>query len=302
MSLDTVFDELDVIADPFALCELQGRCTLGLDSQAAATLHYILAGEGELLLPGHAPIRLDPGTLALVPTMQPHRLRSFGAPGHPIPECHPAELDLASHLIVGEQRHDTERLLAICSRLKVGIRGTDGLINLVREPLVQQISPESTPSPMPAILREISSPKLGSRAMIRVLLLQCVIELLRERLLDPDSRLNWLAAVSDERLWRALRLMLERPGDPHTVESLAAVSGMSRSAFAARFAGVYGNGPMELLRDLRVQRAAAMLSRSDLPVKRIAQLVGFQSRSAFSRTFTAATGVPPHRYRVQSQN
>ena len=77
---------------------------------------------------------------------------------------------------------------------------------------------------------------------------------------------------------------------------------MSRSAFAARFAGVYGNGPMELLRDLRVQRAAAMLSRSDLPVKRIAQLVGFQSRSAFSRTFTAATGVPPHRYRVQSQN
>ena len=120
MSLDTVFDELDVIADPFALCELQGRCTLGLDSQAAATLHYILAGEGELLLPGLAPIRLGPGTLALVPTMQPHRLRSFGAPGHPIPECHPAELDLASHLIVGEQRHDTERLLAICSRLKVG--------------------------------------------------------------------------------------------------------------------------------------------------------------------------------------
>ena len=65
MSLDIVFDELDVSADPFALCELQGRCTLGLDSQTAATLHYILAGEGELLLPGHAPIRLGPGTVAL---------------------------------------------------------------------------------------------------------------------------------------------------------------------------------------------------------------------------------------------
>ena len=204
-------------------------------------------------------------------------------------------------MITGERLHDSERLLAVCSRLKVGIRGIDGHDTLGTRAAGSANRCQIDAAFDAGNLKELSSPTLGSRAMVRVLLLQCVIEFLREKLLDPESRLSWLAAVSDESLWCALRQMLEQPGDLHTGESLASLSGMSRSAFAARFASVYGSGTMELLRDLRVQRAATMLSRTDLPVKRIAQLVGFQSRSAFSRTFTAATGVPPNRFRIQSK-
>jgi transcriptional regulator GlxA family with amidase domain len=54
---------------------------------------------------------------------------------------------------------------------------------------------------------------------------------------------------------------------------------------------------MELLRELRVHRAASWLTQSDLPVKRVAELVGFQSRSAFSRTFVSATGHSPRQFR-----
>jgi AraC-like DNA-binding protein len=301
MSLEPIFDEMEISADPFALCELQGRCALGLGSQSGATLHYILAGEGELVLKDHPAIQVRPGTLALVPTMQPHTLRSFGASGHPLPECHPAELDLASHLTSGEQKDDTERLLAICSHVNVGIRGTGGLINLVREPIVEQVENDAMLLPIRRILDELSAPKLGSRAMIRALLLQCLIELLRGRLLAHDSRLNWMAALIDEKLWIALQQMLERPGEAHTVESLAALAGMSRSSFAGRFSSAYGSGPMELLRELRMHLAATMLSRSTLPVKRVAELVGFQSRSAFSRTFTSVTGTTPNQFRRQSQ-
>ncbi|GAB5467839.1 MAG: AraC family transcriptional regulator [Rhodospirillales bacterium] len=299
MTLEHVFDEMEISADPFALCALQGRCTLGLGSQSSATLHYILAGRGELLCRGRPAIALERGTLALVPATLAHSLRSFGGPGLPMPDCRPAESALALHLHRAGDSEDEQGLLAICSRMTIGLRGARGLVDLLHEPLVTRIEKADAVlhQPLERLLQELSSPSLGSRAMIRALLLQCVIHLLRGRLLAGDGALDWMQALSDERLWSALKVMLEAPGDPHSLDSLAAVAGMSRSTFAERFSAACGRGAMDLLRELRMQRAASLLLRSDLPVKRIAQMVGFQSRSAFSRMFTQTIGLPPQAFR-----
>ena len=298
MSLEHIFDEIEVTADPFALCELQGRCTLGLTGESGATLHYILAGSGEIVFQKRPPVRVERGTLALVPTLQAHTLRSFGGAGDELPACHPAELNLASHLIREEGDTREGALLAICSHLNVGIRGTNGLINLVREPIIETVSADAVMlETIDRLLRELSMPTLGSRALVRSILLQCTIHLLRNRLLAGDRGLSWMAALVDEKLWTSLRQMLDAPGDLHSVESLAETAGLSRSSFASRFSAAYGHGPMELLRELRMHEAASMLKRTDLPVKRIAQLVGFQSRSAFSRIFTRTTGASPQNFR-----
>ena len=139
---------------------------------------------------------------------------------------------------------------------------------------------------------------MGSNAMIRALLLECVIHLLRTRLLANDRALNWMAVLADQKLWTTLQAMLDTPGDHHTVESLAHIAGMSRSSFAGRFSDAYGEGPMELLRELRMHLAASLLIQSDLPVKRIAKLVGFSSRSAFSRALSNTIGLPPNQFRT----
>ena len=110
-----------------------------------------------------------------------------------------------------------------------------------------------------------------------------------------------MAALIDEKLWAALRLMLDRPSHPHSLESLADVAGMSRSSFATRFSDAYGSGPMKLLRDLRMHLAASLLTESELPVKRIAELAGFQSRSAFTRTFESTTGMSPRSFRADAK-
>jgi transcriptional regulator GlxA family with amidase domain len=209
---------------------------------------------------------------------------------------------LVRHLQSGEQADTSGKLLAICSDVKVGLRGVGGLVDLVREPIVEQVASDSPMSaPVDRLLQELSAPTLGSRAMIRALLLQCIIQLLRTRLQARDPALNWMAALIDERLWSALRLMLDRPSHPHTVESLAEVAGMSRSSFAARFSEAYGSGPMKLLRDLRMHLAASLLTQSELPVKRIAELAGFHSRSAFTRTFESATGMSPRSFRADAK-
>jgi AraC-like DNA-binding protein len=245
---------------------------------------------------------VERGTLVLVPSLHSHTLRSFGDPGHPIPDCHPAELDLVRHLQSSEQADTSGKLLAICSDVKVGLRGVGGLVDLVREPIVEQVASDSPMSaPVDRLLQELSAPTLGSRAMIRALLLQCIIQLLRTRLQARDPALNWMAALIDERLWSALRLMLDRPSHPHSLESLADVAGMSRSSFAARFSEAYGSGPMKLLRDLRMHLAASLLTQSELPVKRIAELAGFHSRSAFTRTFESATGMSPRSFRADAK-
>lgn len=301
MLYDHIFDQMEISAEPFALCVLQGRCSLGLGSLPRATLHYVLAGRGELVCRGRPPIRIERGTLVLVPAAQPHTLRSFGDNSHPLPDCHPAELDLALHLRKADDAPNQGKLLAICGRVSIGIRGTKGLVDLVREPIVETIAADDPmQGPVDRLLHELSSPGLGARAMVRTLLLECMIHLLRTRLQARDPALNWMSALTDERLWAALKQMIEAPGDPHTVASLAATAGMSRSTFAHRFSKACDRGSMELLRELRMHQAASLLAQTDLPVKRIAELMGFQSRSAFSRAFTNAMGMSPRRFRVGS--
>lgn len=302
MSYEPIFERLDIKATPFALCELQGKCDLGLARRSSATLHYLLEGRGEIAIRGRPPLPVCRGSLVLVPATLSHTLRSFGDNTNPVPDCHPAELDLERHLAGPDVGDSTDRLLAICSQVSVGFRGVGDLIDLVREPLVEQTGADSIMGQaVDQLLRELSSPRLGSRAMIRALLLQNIIQLLRNRLEAGDPALGWMSALTDQKLWTALRLMLDQPDAALSVDSLAASAGLSRSAFSKRFSDAYGGGPMELLRGIRIRRAASLLADSDLPVKRVAQLAGFQSRSAFTRTFENIVGVAPGLYRKSAQ-
>lgn len=300
MNFEHVFDQLELSTDPFAVCELRGECDLGLGRDANATLHYILAGEGAILIHGEAAIEVGPGSLVLIPALQSHALRSFGRPGKPVPKCDPAELKLRHVLEVSEGGEKENQVIALCAHVRVGLRGAENVIDLIRSPIVERIDEENPLRPvLNMLLQELSRPTTGSRAMIRTLLTQCMIEMLRRRVAHDDEGLRWMAALRDPSVWEALRALLDAPGDPHTVESLAARVGMSRSIFAQRFSAAYGSGPIELLRDLRLRRAARLLRDTDLPVKTIAHEVGFSSRTAFSRLFEQRTGQSPLHYRQQ---
>ncbi|MCT4554275.1 MAG: AraC family transcriptional regulator [Pelagimonas sp.] len=297
MSYEHVFDQLEIAPDPFAVCELKGRCDLGLGQDATATLHYILRGTGSLHVRGAPDIPVGPGCLILVPALQRHSLRSTGGHSTPVPDCKPAELNLR-HLLKDDASDQEGQLIALCAHVRVGLRGAEDVIDLIRNPMVERIAPDSPLRPaMDLLLHELCRPGAGSRAMIRAVLTQCLIEMLRRRLQDEDGALRWMAALRDPQVWEALRAMLDAPGDPHTVDSLAERVGLSRSAFANRFSAAYGSGPIDLLRDLRLRKAATLLRDTNIPVKRVAHLVGFSSRTAFSRLFEQRTGQSPLQFR-----
>ncbi|MFU8835216.1 MAG: AraC family transcriptional regulator [Roseovarius sp.] len=294
---DRILDALEISADPFAICALEGACSMGLGRNPRATLHYVLGGQGVLSVQGMAPLELQPGRLVLVPASRSHSLNNRGGGQVGLPACRPVGLDLEAHLARGE---GAGVMVVLCSTISLGLRGTHGLIDLLRAPLSLDVtaSPVAAQA-MAALVAEMGSARPGQGAMVRALLLQCLIEMLRTRLEVGDPGVTWLAALADPGLWRGLRAMLDEPGSPHTLESLAGAAGMSRSRFAARFQAAYGQGAMTLLRDLRLARAAQMLTERRAPVDQVARAVGFQSRSAFSRAFVAMWGEAPRAFRAR---
>jgi transcriptional regulator GlxA family with amidase domain len=82
-----------------------------------------------------------------------------------------------------------------------------------------------------------------------------------------------------------------------SVQSLAKVVGLSRAAFARRFARALGVSPIAYLAELRLALAAQRLREGDDALAHVAAQVGYESEFAFSRAFKRRYGVPPASYR-----
>ncbi|GAA3597915.1 hypothetical protein GCM10022223_11390 [Kineosporia mesophila] len=108
---------------------------------------------------------------------------------------------------------------------------------------------------------------------------------------------TWLALLNDPRLARAVSAAHDDLSRGWTVAHLAAVAGMSRSAFAAAFRATSGQGPMEHLTWWRLYRAKCLLRSTDLDITQIAAQLGFSSGTALSRVFRQHTGVSPTPWR-----
>jgi transcriptional regulator GlxA family with amidase domain len=87
-----------------------------------------------------------------------------------------------------------------------------------------------------------------------------------------------------------------------SVQSLAKAVGLSRAAFARRFARALGVSPIAYLAELRLARAAQRLGECDHSLAEVAAEVGYESEFAFSRAFKRLYGVPPATYRRQHRS
>jgi AraC-like DNA-binding protein len=294
--LEQLLDGLDVAVEPFALCEIKGD---GLDMGRCehASLHYVLAGEGIVSLPGGTDIPIHEHCVLIVPADQPHRIRIEGQ-GASLPVALARRVPLSEgwdRLVVGE---GAAGLLIACGALHATYHQAQGLFDYLPEPIVETLR-EDDPvrEAFRALLAELAAPQPGTRAVTQALMRQCLVWLLRRHCVSGECRLPWLSALEDPRLGRVLAALFDRPGAPHTVERLAEVAGMSRSAFAEHFVQAFARPPMEFLKEVRMRQAARLLRATDRPIKALAADVGYASRSSFSHAFKDCFGVSPEAYR-----
>ena len=86
-----------------------------------------------------------------------------------------------------------------------------------------------------------------------------------------------------------------------SVESLAAIFGISPSSIKNYFRGVYGKNISTYLRENRMSAAALALRDGKQPVAEIASVVGYENASKFSAAFKNFFGKTPLEYRRQSR-
>jgi len=257
------------------------------------TVRFGATGVVILELVGGALIRFESNTVAVLPARtrsradgQPAARRAVGWKG--LPEV-PRE--------AGEKE-----LMVATGRWRASYLGSIGLFDQLREPLVEALRKgDPIASSFRELFDEIASQQPGRRAMLESLFWRSLILFLR-RCCGGDGGANWMAAMEDVGISRALATMRDHPERTFTIQGLAEVAGMSRSVFAARFSESLDRPPMEVLKEVRLDRAAELLARTDLPVKAIASRVGYSSRSAFTRAFLASHHVGPAAFRLDERD
>jgi len=107
------------------------------------------------------------------------------------------------------------------------------------------------------------------------------------------------AVSRDEEFLEALRSVVEAnvADEDFDVEALAIALAHSRSSLYRRLADLGAGSPADIIRTLRLERAAQLLRARAGNVSQIAYEVGFKSVSHFSRSFREHFRVTPSAWR-----
>ena len=295
--LDRLLVTLAVRLHAFSVCQIQKGWRLCFGAFEAITIHYVLHGTGSVRVGEGEWVPFGPYSIIIVPARQSHMV---GEPVEVIGEAHAAE-SCALHgdgLVTFQGGDGTPDTLLVCGQISASYDGALGLFELFQSPIVEAFASDDVlRRSFDLMLAEVSRPGLATQAMTEVLMKHCLILLLRQHLTAGAETSPLLAALKEPKLARAVLAVLERPGAPFTVESLAVLAGMSRASFADRFSQVFDQAPMDFVQRVRLRIAARLLTTTDLPVKIVANTVGYASRSAFSRAFETLYAACPADFR-----
>lgn len=119
--------------------------------------------------------------------------------------------------------------------------------------------------------------------------------------LEAGQGQGLLAALADRHIGTALRRLHADVARNWTVDALASIAGMSRSAFAMQFKARLGQAPLDYLTRWRMFRAMHLLRQTRQPLIDVAASVGYASEAAFSKAFRRITGATPGACRRAAQ-
>ena len=294
--LNRYLKNLSIEVEPFAICMLDMGWRLTLPGPPVAMLHFIVQGEGWVISPDGQRQRIGPNSLVVIPTGNVHSLETKGQVLYKLRiECAPEGPPV--HRIRAGNGGSLEMVVG-CGTVNVRYGEAVGLFDHLSQTLVVDLSsiPE-IPLLYQAILSEQAGGQPGEAVLQGAIMTQLLVHMFRKLSTDSESTLPWLAALDDRRLAAVLDAIMENPGTHHTVESLAEIAHMSRSAFAKSFHDAFDRSPMNLVNHVRMEYAARLLGTGQFPVEQVASRIGFSSRSHFSQAFKKHTGMTPVEFR-----
>lgn len=300
-SLDRLLCLLEVRLHAIGLCEVSPSWSLRLPCPETVLVHYILRGSGTVSTAEGEAVPFRPGTLIfLSPRCGEHTITG-GGKSEDAAEWKGSSTPLGEGMMLFRAGDGPAEVVSACSTMSADCGGLD-IFERLQEPVVEDLSNSAAvQSAFALMLSELDKPRFGTRALLEALMKQTVVIATRAQVERGHLTLLSLPGLHDARLMKALLQILEHPARDHSLDELARVSGMSRSLFAERFTEAFERPPIDMLKQVRLHRAANLLRNSRVPIQMVALTVGYSSRSYFSRAFRSAYGIDPKGFREQAR-
>lgn len=152
-----------------------------------------------------------------------------------------------------------------------------------------------------ALLAEMGTEGTGGRLYAESLANLLAVHLLRHYTAEGANVRRFRGGLSGRRQSRVLSFIAENYESDLSLAELAEVAGMSTFHFAREFKRATGTTPHQYLIKLRVERAKALLTESEIPLVEVSSRSGFSHQSHFTRLFRRLTGTTPQTYRLMFQ-
>ena len=273
----------------------------GTGSDHLICYHAILEGTCWCSLEGEAPIKLEAGDIVLLAHGDTHVLATdLGMRNPPNMSMYrqPADGRLPSRISVGAETGSAAHF--VCGFLACDSRPYNPLLTAL--PRMLRVSDHGNGA-LGAYFRaalDESKGRMGGECMLGRISELMFVDVVRRYLESlPEDRMSWLSGLRDPYVGRALTALHEQPSRDWTIEALAQVAALSRSAFAERFVQFVGHPPMQYVTNWRMQLATNYLRNGTESIASVANRVGYDSEAAFSRAFKKAVGSPPSEWREQ---
>jgi AraC-like DNA-binding protein len=299
----------DAVSDVLALVRMRGEFVCANDCSPpwslsfagpAGHFHIVERGSAWIGRDGSEALRLEAGDLVMLPLGSGHVLGND-------PTIPPVPIEMAVdqaarrgsvYRLGGSGEPETH---LVCGRFSFAGVLAPKLLKILPPLIRLSGQPGGAPDWLKLttdyLIDEIHDPRPGSASMVSHLLDLLFVQALRQWAAHSAKALGWLSGLGDRQIGQALSAMHQAPSRAWTVDDLARLAGMSRSAFAARFTNIVGATPLKYLAIWRLDLAADYLRAGDKGIAEIAEMVGYGSESSLTRAFKAQFKTTPAAFR-----
>ncbi|PRX96651.1 AraC family transcriptional regulator [Allonocardiopsis opalescens] len=263
-----------------------------------AGFHVVLQGACWLLPPDGEPLALGPGDVVFLRKGGGHGLADD--PATPLVDFRPDRADAE------DPDRGRASAVVLCGAYRLDRARPHPVLNDLADVVHLPARVGRHPSLRMAVDllgSELERPRPGADAIVPALLDMLLLYILRawyeDRSGEPGAS-GWAAAFNDPSVMAALRCVHLDPARQWTVAELAAAAGLSRAAFARRFAAAVGEPPLAYVTRWRMTTAARLLRQEDAPLAEVARRTGYTSEFAFAKAFKREFGTAPGRYRREA--
>ncbi len=191
--------------------------------------------------------------------------------------------------------NEAEKTIILCGVVKISHPAGEKLIeempDVIRVEKNQHLFGNIMDDIVDLMFREASGEYLGGETVITRLADVLMIQAIRYWVANT-SEFNgkWLRALKDEKIGKALARIHSKPEQNWTIETLGSEVGMSRTAFANKFKSLVGETVLNYITRWRINLAAMRIKNGERVDLDFIESLGYQSESAFRRTFKKVMG------------